>query len=157
VWHRLGKQIGVEREQLNRLIEVHRPLLAKCAAQAPNDIELSALAALLHSFYTGVENIFKRVAVEIDGALPRGEAWHRQLLDAMSVGNNSRGPVISTPLRDGLSEYMAFRHFFRQAYSFDLRWGKMSALVLNCEATLRRLEAELEAFLQTGQQQDCQN
>jgi hypothetical protein len=43
VWHKLGRQIGVEREQLNRLIEVHRPLLVKCPSQPPNDIELSAL------------------------------------------------------------------------------------------------------------------
>jgi hypothetical protein len=151
VWHKLGKQIGVEREQLNRLIEVHRPLLAKCVSQPPNDIELSALAALLHSFYTGIENIFKRIAVEIDGAPPRGEAWHRQLLDAMSLHNNLRGAVISPSLRDSLSEYLAFRHVFRQAYSFELRWEKMSVLVLNCEATLRRLEAELETFMRKEQ------
>lgn len=151
MWHKLGKQISVEREQLNRLIEVHRPLLIKCATQSPNDIELSALAALLHSFYTGIENIFKRIAVEIDGAPPRGEAWHRQLLDAMLLRNDLRGAVISPSLRDSLGEYLAFRHVFRQAYSFELRWEKMSALVTDCEATLRRLEAELETFLQTEQ------
>jgi hypothetical protein len=105
---------------------------------------------MLHSFYTGVENIFKRVAVELDGEAPRGEAWHRQLLDAMVTSTKGRGALISEPLRDTLSEYLAFRHVFRQAYSFDLRWEKMSALVLNCEATFRRLETELEAFLRTA-------
>ena len=118
-------------------------------SEPPNDIELSALAALLHSFYTGVENIFKRIAVELDGEPPRGEAWHRQLLDAMARPAKNRVAVISESLSDSLSEYLAFRHVFRQAYSFDLRWDKMSALVLNCEATFRRLEAELEAFSQT--------
>jgi len=150
VWHKLAKQISVEREQLNRLIEIHSRLIARCASKAPNDIELSALAALLHSFYSGVENIFKRVAVELDGEAPRGEAWHRQLLDAMSIPTRIRGAVISESLRDTLSEYLAFRHVFRQAYSFDLRWDKMSALVLNCEPTFRRLEAELEGFLKTA-------
>lgn len=145
---KLAKQINVEREQLRRLIQIHSRLLANCSSQPPSEIELSALAALLHSFYTGVENIFKRVAVELEGEAPRGEAWHRQLLDSMAVPTKLRGPLISESLRDTLSEYLAFRHVFRQAYSFDLRWEKMSALVLNCENTFRQLEAELEVFLQ---------
>jgi len=148
VWPKLAKQINVEREQLRRLIAIHSQLLAHCASEAPNDIELSALAALLHSFYTGVENIFKRVAVELDGEAPRGDAWHRQLLDATAAPTSLRVALISESLHETLSEYLAFRHVFRQAYSFDLRWDKMSALVLNCETTFRRLETELEAFLQ---------
>jgi hypothetical protein len=147
VWPKLAKQINVEGEQLRRLIEIHSRLLAKCASQPPNEIELSALAALLHSFYTGVENIFKRVAVELDGETPRGEAWHRQLLETMAAPTSLRGALISESMRDTLSEYLAFRHVFRQAYSFDLRWEKMSGLVLNCEVTFRLLETELEAFL----------
>lgn len=67
----------------------------------------------------------------------------------MAAPTRVRGALISESLRDILSEYLAFRHVFRQAYSFDLRWDKMSALVLNCETTFRRLETELEAFLQT--------
>ena len=132
------------------MIEIHGRLIARCASEAPNDIELSVLAALLHSFYSGVENIFKRVAVELDGETPRGEGWHRQLLDTMAIPTRIRGAVISDSLRDTLSEYLAFRHVFRQAYSFDLRWDKMSALVLNCEPTFRRLETEIDAFLQTA-------
>jgi hypothetical protein len=34
---------------------------------ARRPIELAALAAALHSFYTGVENIFKRLVAEVDG------------------------------------------------------------------------------------------
>ena len=150
MWDRLHKQVAVECEQLNHLIEVHRPLLVQCASTAPNDIELSALAAMLHSFYTGVENIFKRVAVELDGALPRSEFWHRELLDAMSHPSTARPTVISTPLRDRLREYLEFRHVFRQAYSFQLRWTKMLPLVLGCEETLQQLEIELDTFLQSG-------
>lgn len=148
MWAKLARQINVEREQLRRLIEIHSRLIANCASQPPNEIELSALAALLHSFYTGIENIFKRVVIELDGEAPRGEAWHRQLLDAVANPTTVRGALISESLRDTLSEYLAFRHVFRQAYSFDLRWEKMSTLVLNCEPTFRRLETELEVFLQ---------
>ena len=148
MWDRLRKQVVVEQEQLDRLIEVHRPLLLRCATSTPDDIELSALAAMLHSFYTGIENLFKRIEVETDATLPRGEFWHRELLDAMRRPSTVRPAVISAPLRDRLREYLEFRHVFRQAYSFQLRWDKMSPLVLDCEQTLQRLEAELEVFLQ---------
>ena len=45
MWDRLRKQVAVEVEQLNRLLEVHRPLLTRCRDTAPDSIELSALGA----------------------------------------------------------------------------------------------------------------
>lgn len=147
---KLHKQIAVELQQLNRLLEVHQPLLDKCANEAPSEIEISALAAMLHSFYTGIENIFKRIVLESGEALPAGEAWHRDLLDLITRPGAARAAVISTPLRDKLREYLRFRHVFRQAYSFDLRWDKMGTLVLACVETLRLLEAELGNWRKTN-------
>lgn len=144
---RLRKQVTVEREHLNRLIETHRPLLDKCTGEAPNDIELSALAAMLHSFYTGVENIFKRVALHLDGALPLGVSWHRELLDSMSKPTSVRAAMVSKAWHERLKEYLKFRHVFRQAYAFQLHWDKMSSLTLDCETTLRMLEEDLDTFL----------
>ena len=63
MWRKLRKQIAVEREMLNQLLVDHRPLLRKCEASPPDRIEVSALGAMLHGFYNGVENIFKRVAL----------------------------------------------------------------------------------------------
>jgi hypothetical protein len=53
-------------------------------------------------------------------------------------------------MRDALRGYLDFRHVFRQAYSFQLQWEKMSPLVLGCEETLRRLEVELDAFFEAA-------
>jgi len=150
VWPKLRKQIALELDQLNRLLETHRPLLQQCLKTPPSDIELSALAAMLHSFYTGIENILKRIALELDGAMPGGEFWHRELLAAMTRRGKVRPPLISCTLAERLREYLEFRHVFRQAYTFDLRWDKMRALVLACEETFRSLGGELNAFLRAG-------
>lgn len=99
VWPKLRKQFDVEREQLRHLLDVHGSLLDKCVIEEPTDIELSALATMLHSFYTGIENIFKRIAVEIDGAPPGGDTWHRDLLNSMAVPAGKRDAVISEPQR----------------------------------------------------------
>jgi hypothetical protein len=150
VWDSLREQVAVEREQLHRLLESYRPLLEKCAASPPNDVELSALAAVLHSFYNGIENIFKRIAEELDGQSRRGEFCHRELLDSMSQPGTGRSAVISQSLVDSLDSYLDFRHFFRHAYILNLRWDRMRTLVLGCEETLKLLEDELDGFLQAG-------
>jgi hypothetical protein len=147
VWDKLCKQIDVERHQLHRLLETHRPVLEKCAVSPPSEIELSGLAALLGSFYNGVENILKRTAAELGDPLPSGEAWHKELLDEMAEATAHRKAVITAALRGRRKEYMEFRHFFRHAYVFTLRWDRMKGLVLGCEETLRQLEAQLDSFL----------
>lgn len=118
---KLRKQINVERQQLNRLIEEHKPLVDTCASSEPTPIELSALATFLHSFYSGIENSLKRVALEIDGGLPSGNVWHRQLLMSMASKTDLRPQMLSNTLYENLSQYLAFRHFFRQAYSFHFK------------------------------------
>jgi hypothetical protein len=146
VWPKLQKQAAVEMEQIKQLLEMHLPLLQKCERVKPDAIERSALAAMLHSFYTGIENIFKRVAVEIDGEPPQGEIWHRQLLDRMARPNEKRAAVISEALKDKLRSYLEFRHVFRHAYTFELRWEKMAELVLGCEGIFSQLESEMNHF-----------
>ncbi len=149
VSHRLRKQVTLERQQLNRLLETHQPLLRKCADSTPNEIELSALAAMLHSFYNGIENVFKRIVSEVDDNLPGGEFWNQELLDSMARATGRRDPVVPEALRIRLKEYLEFRHVFRHAYTFDLRWDRMRPLVLGCEKTLRLLEEQLDRFLQS--------
>lgn len=147
MWDKLRKQVALERMQLNRLLNIHRSLAKKSAVNPPDAVECSALAAMLHSFYTGVENIFKRIAVECDGQAPKGSGWHQALLDAMTKPGPHRPPVISDALRESLEAYLEFRHVFRQAYAFELRWEKMTDLVRDCENTWRQLQSELDKFV----------
>lgn len=147
MWPDLKEQIAVEESQLERLLAIHQPLLERSRTQAPNDIELSALAALLHSFYTGIENIFRRIAIEIDGGIDRGDGWHRRLLLQMGDARDDRPPLISGELVERLQSYLQFRHVFRNAYSFQLHWEKMQPLALYCEETFDSLRAETVSFI----------
>lgn len=108
----LLKEIRVELEQLTELLNSHRPLIASCSETLPNAIERSALAALLHSFYTGLENIFVRVSLHADGTKPAGGEWHQALLRAMAAPTANRAAVISPQTVEVFAEYLAFRHVF---------------------------------------------
>src|ERR1039457_1164045 len=103
-WDKFRRQQATEREQLQRLLSGIHQLLVKCRDTAPTEIELSALAATLHSFYTGAENIFKRVAVELDGQPVCGDAWHRELLLRMKTPAAHRPALLSEELHDTLNE-----------------------------------------------------
>jgi hypothetical protein len=150
VWDDLQEQMAVEREQLRRLLDALRPLIEKCTASPPGEIELSALAAMLHSFYGGVENIFKRATLELGDRMPGGESWHKDLLESMARATSRRTRVVSPELKQRLKDFMEFRHFFRHSYVFNLEWDRMKTLVLGCEETFRLIENELDRFLQGG-------
>ena len=92
MWDRLRTQVTFERRQPRRLVDLHRSLLEKCAAQAPTDVELYAFAGLLHSFYNGAENIFKRTTLELGDNMPSSEFWHKELLDAMTQATPPKRP-----------------------------------------------------------------
>lgn len=154
MWRKLRKQIAVERETLHQLLASFQPLLRKCDSWSPDYIELSALGAMLHSFYGGIENIFKRVVIELGEGMPRGEGWHKELLERMTRPHTNRPAVMSPDLAKVLEQYLDFRHLFRNIYSQRLEWQRMAKLVHGCEETLNRLEAELNLFLAATQDKE---
>lgn len=148
MWPETAEKVRLELAQLRRLIEYYQTLLGKVRVTEPDMIELSALSSFLHSFYTGIESIFKRIASDVDGNLPSGDHWHSGLISAMSQPTLKRHAVISEDLCGRIIKYMGFRHVFRHAYDFELKWRKMSDLVLKSEQVLDHLEVELKAFFE---------
>jgi hypothetical protein len=142
--------VGIEKDQIDQLFAAYKPVLLKVSRETPDFIELAALATMLHSFYTGIENIFKRIAMEIAGSIPTGMTSHSDMLTAMTQPAANRSPVISEELRMRLGAYLGFRHVFRHAYSFDLEWSKMQGLVTPIETTWGRLKTELDQFFATN-------
>lgn len=70
MWDRLQRQMELEQQQLGQLLATHQQLLDRCKAVEPGPDEIAALASILHSFYTGIENLFKRIAAEVDRSVP---------------------------------------------------------------------------------------
>jgi len=70
-------------------------LFKKIKNKKPNRTELLAFSANLHSFYTGIENIFKRIGQEIDNKLTSNSGWHQKLLEQMAKSTSTHPPVIN--------------------------------------------------------------
>nr|HID14120.1 nucleotidyltransferase domain-containing protein [Anaerolineae bacterium] len=137
-----------ELTSLERVGQEMQDLLAGCA-QPPTLTELRAIASILHDFYNGIETIFKHIAARLGEGLPRGEYWHVDLLNQMAeVQEGKRPAVIDGPLHTRLREYLQFRHFFRHAYGYMLRWSKMRWKAENLSDTLETLREQLRVFFQ---------
>ena len=143
--------VDLQRElaNLERLQAELFPLLPAPGAGEPSGPIVRAIASILHDFYGGVERLFRRVAEGMDGEIPRGENWHIELLQRMTVEVPEVRPVVvSTSLVEDLEGYLRFRHVFRNTYGYQLRWGKFSHLATAMAETLRRFEDEMAVFIE---------
>lgn len=150
MWRETREKVELEIGLLHRLVDSHESLMAKVADTEPDSVELSALSAYIHSYYTGIENIFKRIAMDVDGQRPSADRWHSDLLNLMSAPSANRPALIPPTLRAKLADYLAFRHVFRNAYTFDLRWDKMHSLVRDSVAVLQELDDACRALFEGG-------
>ncbi|MBX2997954.1 MAG: hypothetical protein KF893_05540 [Caldilineaceae bacterium] len=142
------KRIQFEIDQIDRLLDTYEELLRQADADQLDLIIVTAMASVLHSFYTGVENIFSMVAKQIDMSIPQGPRFHSELLAIMIRETTQRPSVISAELAAQLLKYLGFRHYYRHAYSFRLDWDEMSELVRQLEPTWASLKRALQEFLE---------
>lgn len=145
----LSTQINQNIERINELLTAYADLFETIEKQTPDLVQTTALASVLHSFYNGLEGIFVAIAKEIDGELPEGKRWHRDLLEQLSQPNQHRPAVISEALKSQIQEYLAFRHYYRHAYSFFLDWRELQNLVTPLHSVWAQTEQALKQFIST--------
>jgi hypothetical protein len=105
-------------------------------------------AALLESFYTGMERALSRVVATIGGQ-PSGPSWHRELLSSMTLDIPELRPAVLTrSTATALDPFLAFRHRFRNLYVFDLEREPMLALLARGQAAWALFDADLREFMQ---------
>jgi len=147
---KLDVKINYEINQIEKELEKIRPLIEKCRIEIPDYIELAALSAVLHSFYTGVESIFVMTEKHYENALPKTSNWHKMLLEGASRPKGAREPLISEGTEVLLLEYLQFRHFFRHSYGFSLDWKKIEQLIFNLDENWKRVKDDFRNFLEKG-------
>jgi hypothetical protein len=87
----LAQRLRADWQEARRAADKARHYLDGAARGGPDDQAfLEASALNLHGFYIGMEHIFEWLARELDGGLPQGATWHRDLLDQMTLDVPSR-------------------------------------------------------------------
>ena len=105
-------------------------------------LEIAGVAALLHNFYNGIENIVKQVFQQKSYPIPQGESWHRDLLLAAAEKN-----IISDLLLNNLKPYLAFRHYISHAYALELFPERMEPLVKDAVALFNEFKQQIDKMI----------
>ena len=101
----------------------------------------------MHDFYSGVERIFERIALELDGELPRGADWHSQLLNRMEEEVEGVRPRVLTPdLAERLRPFLRFRHRFWNLGGGQLHWERSTELLAEADEVWPLLKQEMQEF-----------
>ena len=141
-------RIANELTSLERVAQSLQTFLSIVSEQ-PSEIEIRGTGSYVHDFYSGIERIFERIAVTLDGGLPAGDRWHQALLQQMTeVPQGVRPAVIDDVLYQHLLDYLKFRHLFRHTYGNELEWGKLRPLAEGVQEIFTKLYAQLTQFQQ---------
>lgn len=118
------------------------------ADRADLNAEQAAAAALgLERAYTAVESILERITRTLEGSVPVGADWHRQLLDgAVLAIHKVRPPLLGRESHEICGTLLRFRHFLRHAYGSDLDPGRVREVIRRLYASFPALEADLDAL-----------
>ena len=126
-------------------------------AKALEDIEVLPVAARpyiqesiakkLADVYNGIENIFKRIARQVDRHLPTGDSWHKDLLTQMTEQRPERPPVISEDIFRRLDDLLKFRHAFNNIYAEELVYEKTEPRAKSIDQLFTSVSEDLSIFI----------
>jgi hypothetical protein len=146
--HDLVERVRAELVHLDMEVDNVRHAWARAHLAAESDEMLIRATALsLHAFYSGLERLFEQIARRVDGRLPAGEAWHRDLLFQMaSELERVRPAVLNEEEARQLQAYLAFRHVVRNIYTENLIPQRVRDLVDLLPGLWAQVRRQLEAL-----------
>jgi hypothetical protein len=144
----LANRIRKELEDIAQIVtRAERAVVAARKNPEDQDLLIDSAALNLHDLYSGLERIFQQIAATVDGCLPAGPEWHRELLQQMRVDLPKLcPPVMSDEIAGTLEEYLRFRHVVRNVYTFTFDPDQIARLVNKVRTIFAQVQNELEVF-----------
>ena len=145
---RLTQRINDELEKINETLErVTRGLekLEVVSIDVREFIE-NTIATDIADIYRGIENIFLRIAREVDMHVPTGSRWHKNLLAQMVEQRPERPPVISENTSLQLEKLLEFRHKVTNIYGRELVYEKTVEHAKSIDELFATVSQEFNAF-----------
>jgi hypothetical protein len=137
----LKAEIAIESDALRQVVEELEALRRDVAGREPTVREKTAAAAFLAQFYSGIENILKRLSRFHGVPLPAGENWHLDLFKRFCPPAEPPLPALfDAALARQLGPFRRFRHVVHHGYGFQIEWERM-------REGLAQVSAILAAFL----------
>ena len=144
----LAGRIRKELADLERLVSrAKRAMTTSQTNPQDADLYIDSASLNLHDVYSGFERVFKQIASLVDGNVPSGADWYRELLEQMGLDlPQVRPPVLMADSIQRLDEYLRFRHVVRNVYTFSFDPERIGRLVTELDRTFLLVRQELLEF-----------
>ena len=145
----LIQRISDERDKIEgtlKKIEERLEKIKTAPVKYREEIE-TTIAKNLVDCYRGMENIFRRIALDVDLRIPDGSRWHKELLTQMAAPQAERQPVISQETFETLEELLEFRHVFNNIYGEELVYEQTERNAKQVGELFNTLSKELDVFI----------
>ena len=125
----------------------------------PDEV-IESIGYWLHNLYCAYEDLFKIVCSFWENNISSASGYHTSLLKRMVFGIEGIRPALLSEesLQDTRSNFEAFRHVFRHAYSHGLDEERIAALLNKIKSSRSTIENDLRNFQAGGyfQSRRCQ-
>jgi hypothetical protein len=145
----LKEEIAIELENIEKIVQEILALRADLGAREPTVREKTAAAAFLAQFYSGIENILKRISHFYGIPLPIGDTWHIDLFKRFCQPAHEPLPALfDEALESTLAPFRKFRHVFYHDYGFHFDWDRMQGGIATVDDVFTRFKSRLHDFMQ---------
>ena len=79
--------------------------------------------------------------------------FHKELLDLGFVEIEGKSKLFSEKNKDVLNDYLRFRHFIRNTYSYKIKWERMEELIVNINENWNNIKTEIINFVEQCKKQ----
>jgi hypothetical protein len=145
-YEQLKADVSDEIEGIEQVLRDLSSLKSNLDSDKIDNVLKAAIGTFLMNFYVGVENIIKRISKEYYQTMPKGNSWHKELLDLSCAPPFGKIPIFDKNIVDRLNPYRGFRHIFVSGYGFTLRMELMSSLMNNIELLWNDIKKAIEEF-----------
>jgi hypothetical protein len=122
----LKTEIAIEFDALQQVANELSTPQRDVAGREPTVREKTAGAAFLAQFYTGIENVLKRVSRFHGVMLSTGENWHLDLFKRFCPPGQPPLPALfDEAMARQLGPFRRFRHIVHHGYGFQIEWDRM--------------------------------
>ena len=146
--NKLKKKIESEICKMNNHFSANEPLLRLFKLGEPDLIEKAAAGAFLQSFYTGIERTVLLIFKDIGENIPDSSHWHKSLLERAFESTEKRAALFNNEHKDQLKDYLAFRHFIKGAYEYEIDIERLKPLISGVEELWKALEKDINKFIE---------
>lgn len=140
----LREEIGIQLELMDATVREIEALRVDLASRRPTVRETAATAAFMADFYTGIENILKRISRCYGVPMPTGDDWHVELFNRFcDPGFQGLPQIFDTEQKKSLAKYRQFRHVIHHGYAMQLDWERMVEGVSGVQTAYAGFKARL--------------